>query len=221
MASFRLPDGLLLTGAILKDTKRVAAGGYADIHIGQYRGRCVALKTMHDFQKQKTEEVSKVLKVSSATAGLCTLVAHSSLLQMFCREITLLHSLNHPNICGFIGVDRELFEGRFCLVTEWMPYGNIMDFIATNSFVLGEVKQFVSVLMFTSRCTTSDQGAGNRDSFSLSISTRQERGAWRLARGMSLSPLVHEVLTSTILEKYSHRHWSSCPSGRFWTFGLL
>ncbi|EKM54989.1 uncharacterized protein PHACADRAFT_255260, partial [Phanerochaete carnosa HHB-10118-sp] len=113
---------------ILKDTKRVAAGGYADIHIGQYRGRCVALKTMHDFQRQKTEEVSKILKVPST----------------FCREITLLHSLNHPNICGFIGVDRELFEGRFCLVTEWMPHGNIMDFIETNSFVFGEVKQFVA-----------------------------------------------------------------------------
>ncbi|EKM49134.1 uncharacterized protein PHACADRAFT_265805 [Phanerochaete carnosa HHB-10118-sp] len=64
-------------------------------------------------------------------------------LKMFCREITLVHSLSHPNVCELIGVDRELFGGNFCLVTDWMPYGNIMDFIGTYSFVLEEVNRLV------------------------------------------------------------------------------
>ncbi|EKM55073.1 uncharacterized protein PHACADRAFT_255418 [Phanerochaete carnosa HHB-10118-sp] len=67
----------------------------------------------------------------------------SKCLKMFCREITLLHSLSHPNICELVGVDRELFGGHFCLVTDWMPYGNIMDFIEAYLFVLDEIKRFV------------------------------------------------------------------------------
>ncbi|EKM54978.1 uncharacterized protein PHACADRAFT_208517 [Phanerochaete carnosa HHB-10118-sp] len=122
MASFRLPEGLYLTGVTLEDARQVA-GGYADIHRGQYRARYVALKTMRVCTRQK----HKMLKC----------------LKMFCREITLLHSLSHPNICELIGVDRELFGGHFCLVTDWMPYGNVMDFIETYSFVLDEVKRFV------------------------------------------------------------------------------
>ncbi|EKM54982.1 uncharacterized protein PHACADRAFT_57275, partial [Phanerochaete carnosa HHB-10118-sp] len=124
MVSFQLPESLFLTGVIIQNPKQVAAGGYADIHMGQYRGRLVALKTMRVFTQQTPKEISKSLKT-------------------ICREVTLLHSLKHPNICELIGVDRELFGGRFCLVTDWMPYGNIMDFVGANSFVFDEVKQFV------------------------------------------------------------------------------
>ncbi|GJE96379.1 kinase-like domain-containing protein [Phanerochaete sordida] len=124
MASFQLPKCLYLTGVVLEDPMHVASGGYADIHIGKYLGRRVALKTMRVFAPQQPGEISKSLRT-------------------FCREITLLRSLDHPNICGLIGVDRDLFGGRFCLVTDWMLHGNIMDFISANSFVLGEAQQFV------------------------------------------------------------------------------
>ncbi|EKM54984.1 uncharacterized protein PHACADRAFT_255247 [Phanerochaete carnosa HHB-10118-sp] len=124
MASFRLPEGLYLTGVSLMDSEHIATGAYADVRMGRYRERRVALKTMRVFSRQTPDELSKSRKT-------------------FCREISLLHSLDHQNICGLIGVDRELFGGRFCLVTEWMPHGNIIDFIEANSFVLGEVKQFV------------------------------------------------------------------------------
>ncbi|EKM54996.1 uncharacterized protein PHACADRAFT_96072, partial [Phanerochaete carnosa HHB-10118-sp] len=92
---------------------------------------------MRVSSRQKLDELSKNQKVVERLN--LSPIAHLPL-QAFCREILLLHGLNHPNISGLIGVDRELF-GHFCLVTEWMPYGNIMEFIATNSFVLGELIQ--------------------------------------------------------------------------------
>ncbi|EKM55002.1 uncharacterized protein PHACADRAFT_255288 [Phanerochaete carnosa HHB-10118-sp] len=124
MASFRLPEGLYLTGVTLMDSEHVATGAYANIRMGRYRERRVALKTMRVFSRQTPDELSKSRKT-------------------FCREISLLHSLDHQNICGLIGVDREVYGGLPRLVTEWMPHGNIMEFIEANSFVLGEVKQFV------------------------------------------------------------------------------
>lgn len=119
MASFQLPEGLYVKGVHLVNSDQVAFGAYGDIHVGHYRGRRVALKTMRVFTWQRPDDLAKNIK-------------------SFCREIAILHSLDHRNICGFIGVDRELFGGRFCLVTEWMPHGNIMDFVKVNSFVLGE-----------------------------------------------------------------------------------
>ncbi|EKM54994.1 uncharacterized protein PHACADRAFT_255280, partial [Phanerochaete carnosa HHB-10118-sp] len=124
MASFQLPEGLYLTGVALMDSEHVATGAYADVRMGRYLGRLVALKTMRVFSRQKPNELHKSQKT-------------------FCREISLLHGLDHQNICGLIGVDRALFGGRFCLVMDWMPHGNVIDFIRANSFVLGEVEQLV------------------------------------------------------------------------------
>lgn len=72
MVSFQLPETLFLTGVIIQNTKQVAAGGYADIHMGRYRGRLVALKTMRVFTQQTPKEVSKSLKVVFIVAALRT-----------------------------------------------------------------------------------------------------------------------------------------------------
>lgn len=63
MASLILPEGMYLTGVALRDT-RLASGGYADIHMGTFRGERVALKVMRGITRHgQPSEVAKLLKV--------------------------------------------------------------------------------------------------------------------------------------------------------------
>ena len=40
--------------------------------------------------------------------------------------------LNHPNILSFLGVNADLFKESLCLVSPWMPNGNLMVYIQKN-----------------------------------------------------------------------------------------
>jgi serine/threonine protein kinase len=50
--------------------------------------------------------------------------------QAFGREIDELKSISHPNILPIIEVSETLFP--FCIVSPWMPDGNITQYIKTN-----------------------------------------------------------------------------------------
>ena len=42
-------------------------------------------------------------------------------------------NLSHPNVLNLIGVPDTLEEGRFSMVSEWMPNGNITEYARANA----------------------------------------------------------------------------------------
>jgi len=47
--------------------------------------------------------------------------------QRFCREAVAWKHLRHPNILPLLGV--TVGEHQFAMVSEWMTYGNVNEFI--------------------------------------------------------------------------------------------
>jgi serine/threonine protein kinase len=54
-------------------------------------------------------------------------------LQRFCREGVAWKHLRHPNVLPLLGV--TVSERRFAMVSEWMEYGNINEFIEKDKDV--------------------------------------------------------------------------------------
>ena len=50
--------------------------------------------------------------------------------QEFCKEFVTWKALNHPNVLTLLGV--TVTEDRFAMVSEWMIYGNINQFVTTH-----------------------------------------------------------------------------------------
>jgi serine/threonine protein kinase len=53
--------------------------------------------------------------------------------QRFCREAVAWRHLRHPNVLPLLGV--TVSERRFAMVSEWMEYGNINEFIKEDRHV--------------------------------------------------------------------------------------
>jgi len=49
--------------------------------------------------------------------------------QRFCKEVVLWSTLSHPNVMRFVGIYGDMEAGQFATVSEWMPHGNIMEYI--------------------------------------------------------------------------------------------
>lgn len=52
--------------------------------------------------------------------------------QSFCNEALVWRQLKHPNILPFLGVNTELFEPSFCLISPWMSNKDIVTFLKRN-----------------------------------------------------------------------------------------
>ena len=50
--------------------------------------------------------------------------------QAFCKEVALWKRISHPNITPFLGVSET--PGPLYMVSEWMPNGNVRQYIAKN-----------------------------------------------------------------------------------------
>lgn len=97
------------------------SGGFADVWLGRYEGRPVALKVLRIYGR---DNLKKVKKVRLAETAFDT-VAHIS--QSFCREAVLWKRLSHPNILPFLGASTKLFP--LCMVCEWMENENIVSYL--------------------------------------------------------------------------------------------
>jgi serine/threonine protein kinase len=123
--------GTLLTGCVLsegleKDGKEaLTSGGFADIWLGKYKGRAVALKVLRIYGGDNIKLVKKVRSL----AHILTMGSNCNL-QSFCREAVLWKRLSHPNILPFLGVSTTLFS--LCMVCEWMGNGNVMRYLKRN-----------------------------------------------------------------------------------------
>ena len=51
-------------------------------------------------------------------------------MQEFCKEFVTWKALNHPNVLTLLGV--MVTKDRFAMVSEWMVYGNINQFVSAH-----------------------------------------------------------------------------------------
>jgi len=65
---------------------------------------------------------------------------------MFCKEVVTWNALQHPNVLPLIGA--TISETVFAMISEWMPNGNINEFLKTHPDAdrLGLVRFFVQGL---------------------------------------------------------------------------
>ncbi|TFK39393.1 kinase-like domain-containing protein [Crucibulum laeve] len=100
--SFFLNDIDCLSGFAL------SGGSFADIFEGRLADLPVCLKVLRTFSTPGHRE------------------------REFAREALIWRQLRHPNVLRFLGATEELFANRFCLISPWMPNGNIMTFLEGN-----------------------------------------------------------------------------------------
>jgi serine/threonine protein kinase len=52
--------------------------------------------------------------------------------QRLCREVFIWKRLSHPNILPLLGVSVSKNPLHFRIISEWMPNGNVMEYIGSN-----------------------------------------------------------------------------------------
>jgi serine/threonine protein kinase len=52
--------------------------------------------------------------------------------QRLCREVLTWKRLSHPNILPLLGVSVSKNPRHFRIISEWMPNGNVMEYINSN-----------------------------------------------------------------------------------------
>lgn len=109
-ASDKLPHSLFVTGVICDSRSPVCTGGFADVYVGQYKGKKVALKRLRFFSLSTKEE-------------------QESLERAFVKEVLVWRPLRHKNIVPLEGIDRTTFKSVGCMILPWMEGGSVTDFV--------------------------------------------------------------------------------------------
>jgi hypothetical protein len=104
-AGQRLLQQVLLPASEVQMTKRLGAGSFGEVFIGNSLGQTVAVKTM--------------LTVTEASV------------KAFRAEILLTATLRHPNIITFVGACWG--QDLICLVLEYAPNGSLEDLLRDKS----------------------------------------------------------------------------------------
>ncbi|TDL22634.1 kinase-like protein [Rickenella mellea] len=99
-----LPSSFTLNDELSKDGEHaITAGGFADVFIGTYMGKKVALKELRVH-------------------------GNENLKKSFCREAVFWRQFSHPNIVPFLGIsDPKLFP--LCMVSQWMENGSLLVYL--------------------------------------------------------------------------------------------
>ena len=113
-------------------------GGLADVSNGDYLGYPVAIK----YLRMNEGDSGRVFKVP-----LHKPVHHpcSTFTQRLCREIIGWKHLSHKNILPLLGVSASTNPHGFCILTEWMPNGNVIQYARSNP----EADRFLLVCLLT------------------------------------------------------------------------
>ncbi|KAK0190062.1 kinase-like domain-containing protein [Armillaria mellea] len=106
-----VPSSLLIRDLTREGDNPIASGGFADIWQGHLHDTQVCLKVLRVFGTE--EQKARVLRG-------------------FCQEALVWRQLRHPNVLPFLGVNKELFTPRYCLVSPWMVNGNIMSYLEAH-----------------------------------------------------------------------------------------
>lgn len=122
-SSGHFPDALVLQNVELVNLTPVKEGGFADV----YRGR-------HTNYRGHTAEVAlKVLKMRTTSYFSSTTEESQRQEKKFYKEALTWQYLDHENIAIFYGIDRNTFQGKQAMVSQWMRHGTVLDYMKKNS----------------------------------------------------------------------------------------
>jgi len=105
-----VPQTLRLRGVQRIHDIPISGSDTADVYLGRYEGRKVALKRFRIFMRTEHER---------------------RLHRTFYREAAKWKDLQHKNVLPFLGIDLTDHARTWCVVTPWMTHGNIRNFITT------------------------------------------------------------------------------------------
>ncbi|KIK65954.1 hypothetical protein GYMLUDRAFT_38419 [Collybiopsis luxurians FD-317 M1] len=120
-----LPPSMFLKDLVCEGKTPVTGEGFADIWTGRWNERRVCIKVLRFFQQgSNREELKKALG----------------------KEVLLWRQLNHPNILPFLGINTQLFDPTFCMVSPWMSNGDIVSYSQKSSLNLTtKVKHMIQI----------------------------------------------------------------------------
>jgi Protein tyrosine and serine/threonine kinase len=121
-ASGVYPESLTLTD-VTPERGRRATGGFADVYKGTCLGEDIALKVFRYPLPFGVDSLDSWRRSSDDR------------FKNLLREFITWRQLSHPNVLPFYGIYflEDPLETRFCLVSPWMEYGNIVEFLARQN----------------------------------------------------------------------------------------
>ncbi|CAO2205429.1 unnamed protein product [Urochloa humidicola] len=99
---------------MLKKGEKIASGSSADLYRGTYNGLDVAIKSLRIANLNNPSEIE------------------------FLQEVLILRRVKHDNILRFYGACTK--HPYYCIITEYMPGGNLYDFLHKHNNFLELVK---------------------------------------------------------------------------------
>jgi len=103
-----LPEVLKVPVRSGQASNAVYRGGHADVWKGVYSCQDVAIKVVRTYSNVELRKI----------------------INRFCKEVVMWRFLRHPNVLPLIGA--SMSENRFAMVSKWMPYGNINEFVKAH-----------------------------------------------------------------------------------------
>lgn len=96
----------------LKFGPRIGTGNVGEVYRGIYRHRTIAIKRL-----------------------LGNWIQDKDMVHRFREEISLMATMNHPNVLHFIGAVLDYHAGNMCLVTEYCAKGTLYDVLHSNDIL--------------------------------------------------------------------------------------
>ncbi|MCP9258811.1 Serine/threonine-protein kinase TNNI3K [Dirofilaria immitis] len=94
----------------------IGSGSFGKVYKGTYRGKIVAIKR-------------QVMKYRAVAYG------SKSEVDMFCREVSILSKLQHPNVINFVGACLD-DPSQFAIITEFLVNGSLFSLLHEQKRVL-------------------------------------------------------------------------------------
>jgi len=101
----------------LKLIKDIGEGAYGVVYKAKYNGKIVAVK---EIVGEETEQLSKSISALSTSDTI-----NGSQFLEFKREVWLMNTLNHPNVCSLVGISLN----PLAMVMEFMEKGDLFHLI--------------------------------------------------------------------------------------------
>ena len=130
----KLPTALILRGVRCTETELPIRGGFADVFIGEFRNKRVALKRVRDVPSSGAGPQGIPIesrKVRARNIAFERAVSSPVVLrlQVFNREVLVWTVLSDQHILSPLGVSPEAcHQSSMCIVLPWMSNGTINQY---------------------------------------------------------------------------------------------
>jgi len=123
-----LPSRIRMAGDIEVADEPLASSGFADLRSGMYGEHLVAIKTLRVTGRDDYVKIRNVSIDDGHPGHTISIISF----QHFYREAAIWSTLSHQNISKLVGVQEDMNNRQFSLVSEWMLNRNIMEYIENH-----------------------------------------------------------------------------------------